>query len=37
MSGTVIEFHRAGKLRILAVVSPTRLAGVPDEASHDGF
>ena len=30
MTGQVLEFHRSGKLRILAVVSPTRLAGVPD-------
>jgi tripartite-type tricarboxylate transporter receptor subunit TctC len=39
MTGQVLEFHRAGKLRILAVVSPTRLAGVPDlpNAVEQGF
>jgi tripartite-type tricarboxylate transporter receptor subunit TctC len=26
----VLEFHRSGKLRILAVTSPARLAGAPD-------
>jgi tripartite-type tricarboxylate transporter receptor subunit TctC len=30
MSRQVLEFHRTGKLRILAVVSPTRLAGTPE-------
>jgi tripartite-type tricarboxylate transporter receptor subunit TctC len=29
-TGQVQEFHRSGKLRILAVTSPTRLAGAPD-------
>jgi tripartite-type tricarboxylate transporter receptor subunit TctC len=39
MSGTVLEFHRAGKLRILAVASPTRLAGTPGlpTAVEQGF
>jgi tripartite-type tricarboxylate transporter receptor subunit TctC len=39
MSGTVLEFHRAGKLRILAVASPTRLAGAPEfpTAVEQGF
>jgi tripartite-type tricarboxylate transporter receptor subunit TctC len=30
MSRQVLEFHRTGKLRIVAVVSPTRLAGTPE-------
>jgi len=30
MSGQVLEFHRTNRLRILAVVSPSRLAGTPD-------
>jgi tripartite-type tricarboxylate transporter receptor subunit TctC len=30
MSGQVFEYHRAGKLRILAVVSPSRLPGAPE-------
>jgi len=39
MTGQVLEFHRAGKLRVLAVVSPTRLAGVPElpNAVEQGF
>ena len=39
MSGQVLEFHRAGKLRILAVCSPTRLAGTPElpTAVEQGF
>ena len=39
MTGQVLEFHRSGKLRILAVVSPTRLAGVPElpTAVEQGF
>jgi tripartite-type tricarboxylate transporter receptor subunit TctC len=39
MSGQVLAFHRSGKLRILAVVSPTRLAGTPDlpTAVEQGF
>ena len=28
--GQVLEFHRSGKLRVLAVTSSTRLAGAPD-------
>ena len=30
MNGQVLEFHKAGKLRIVAVVSPARLIGVPE-------
>jgi tripartite-type tricarboxylate transporter receptor subunit TctC len=30
MNGSVLELHRAGKLRIIAVTSPRRLAGAPD-------
>lgn len=30
VTGQLIEFHRAGKLRILAVTSPTRLIAAPD-------
>jgi tripartite-type tricarboxylate transporter receptor subunit TctC len=39
MSGQVFEFHRAGKLRILAVVSPSRLLGAPElpTAVEQGF
>jgi tripartite-type tricarboxylate transporter receptor subunit TctC len=39
MSAQVLEFHRAGKLRILAVGSPTRLAGTPElpTAVEQGF
>jgi tripartite-type tricarboxylate transporter receptor subunit TctC len=39
MSGQVLEFHRSGKLRILAVVSPNRLAGTPElpTAVEQGF
>jgi tripartite-type tricarboxylate transporter receptor subunit TctC len=39
MTGQVLEFHRSGKLRILAVVSPIRLAGVPElpTAVEQGF
>lgn len=39
MSGQVLEFHRANRLRILAVFSPTRLAGTPDlpTAVEQGF
>jgi tripartite-type tricarboxylate transporter receptor subunit TctC len=39
MSGQVLEFHRAGKLRILAVVSPKRLPGTPElpTAVEQGF
>jgi tripartite-type tricarboxylate transporter receptor subunit TctC len=39
MSGQVLESHRAGKLRILAVLSPTRLTGTPElpTAVDQGF
>jgi tripartite-type tricarboxylate transporter receptor subunit TctC len=30
VTGQVLELHRAGKLRILAVAAPTRLKGAPD-------
>jgi len=30
VTGQVLEFHRSGKLRVLAVTSPTRLVGAPD-------
>jgi len=30
MNGSVLELHRAGKLRVLAVTSPDRLVGAPD-------
>jgi tripartite-type tricarboxylate transporter receptor subunit TctC len=30
VTGQLIEFHRAGKLRILAVTSPARLGAAPD-------
>jgi tripartite-type tricarboxylate transporter receptor subunit TctC len=30
ITGQVLEFHRSGKLRVLAVTSPTRLVGAPD-------
>jgi tripartite-type tricarboxylate transporter receptor subunit TctC len=30
MNSQVLEFHRAGKLRVLAVTSPERLVGAPD-------
>jgi tripartite-type tricarboxylate transporter receptor subunit TctC len=30
VSGQVLEFHRSGKLRVLAVAAPTRLVGAPD-------
>jgi len=30
ITGQVLEFHRAGKMRVLAVTSPTRLVGAPD-------
>jgi len=30
VTGQVIEFHRAGKMRVLAVTSPTRLAAAPE-------
>ncbi|HUI96246.1 MAG TPA: tripartite tricarboxylate transporter substrate binding protein [Xanthobacteraceae bacterium] len=39
MSGQVLAFHRADKLRILAVVSPQRLPGTPElpTAVEQGF
>jgi len=42
VTAQVLEFHRSGKLRVLAVTSPTRLAGAPDlptaaEAGLPGF
>ncbi len=39
MSRQVLEFHRNGKLRILAVVSPARLSGTPElpTAVEQGF
>jgi tripartite-type tricarboxylate transporter receptor subunit TctC len=39
MTGQVLQFHKAGKLRILAVVSPSRLNGVPElpTAVEQGF
>jgi tripartite-type tricarboxylate transporter receptor subunit TctC len=30
VTGQVLEFHRSGKMRVLAVTSPTRLSGAPD-------
>jgi len=30
VSGQVLEFHRSGKLRVLAVASPARLVGAPE-------
>src|SRR5215216_2882651 len=30
VTGQVLEFHRSGKLRVLAVTSPTRLAAAPE-------
>jgi tripartite-type tricarboxylate transporter receptor subunit TctC len=39
MSGQVFEFHKTGKLRILAVVGPSRLIGLPElpTAIEEGF
>jgi tripartite-type tricarboxylate transporter receptor subunit TctC len=39
MTGQVLEFHKAGKLRIVAVVSPSRLVGAPElpTAVEQGF
>src|SRR5262245_32494938 len=39
LTGQVLEFHKSGKLRILAVVSPSRLVGVPElpTAVEQGF
>ena len=30
MTGQVLEFHRAGKIRLLAMTNPTRLPGAPE-------
>jgi tripartite-type tricarboxylate transporter receptor subunit TctC len=39
VTGQVLEFHRAGKLRVLAVASPTRLIAAPElpTAGETGF
>ena len=39
VTGQVLEFHRSGKLRILAVTSPTRLVAAPalPTAAESGF
>ena len=39
ITGQVLEFHRSGRLRILAVTSPTRLKAAPElpTASEAGF
>jgi tripartite-type tricarboxylate transporter receptor subunit TctC len=39
MTVQVLEFHRSGKMRVLAVTSPTRLIAAPDlpTASEQGF
>jgi tripartite-type tricarboxylate transporter receptor subunit TctC len=39
VTGQVIEFHRTGKMRVLAVTSPTRLAAAPElpTAAELGF
>jgi tripartite-type tricarboxylate transporter receptor subunit TctC len=39
VTGQVLEFHRTGKMRVLAVTSPTRLAVAPDlpTAAELGF
>jgi len=39
VTGQVLEFHRSGKLRILAVTSPTRLMAAPElpTAAEQGF
>jgi len=39
VTGQVIELHRSGKIRVLAVTSPTRLAAAPDipTAAEQGF
>jgi tripartite-type tricarboxylate transporter receptor subunit TctC len=39
LTGQVLEFHRSGKLRILAVTSPARLIAAPDlpTAAEAGF
>ena len=39
MTRQVIEFHRSGRMRVLAVTSPTRVAGAPElpTATESGF
>ena len=39
LTGQVIEFHRSGKMRVLAVTSPTRLSAAPElpTAAELGF
>ena len=39
VTGQVIELHRSGKMRVLAVTSPTRLAAAPElpTAAKQGF
>jgi tripartite-type tricarboxylate transporter receptor subunit TctC len=39
LTGQVIAFHRSGKLRVLAVTAPERLAGAPEfpTAAESGF
>ncbi|HXF89952.1 MAG TPA: tripartite tricarboxylate transporter substrate binding protein [Xanthobacteraceae bacterium] len=39
VAGQVIQFHRAGKVRVLAVTSPTRLTAAPElpTAAEQGF
>jgi len=39
VTGQVLEFHRAGTMRVLAVTSPTRLAAAPEipTAAEQGF
>jgi tripartite-type tricarboxylate transporter receptor subunit TctC len=39
VTAQVLEFHRSGKLRVLAVTSPTRLVAAPDlpTAAEQGF
>jgi tripartite-type tricarboxylate transporter receptor subunit TctC len=39
VTGQVIELHRSGKMRVLAVTSPTRLAAAPElpTAAEQGF
>ena len=39
VTGQVIEFHRSGKMRVLAVTSPTRLIAAPElpTAAELGF
>ena len=39
VTGQVLEFHRSGKMRVLAVTSPTRLSAAPElpTAAEQGF